>query len=469
MNRYKFTQDQWPSAIAFLKNGEETVDTPNWCIKFKDDLTVKRKQIFYKNKKIIPAEKVDAFLRKEIYSKSATTPFGRDSAHYKLKKEIIGIPRRKIMSFLRAQKSLGQVRAAVAQPKVKSGPKVKGYVLECDLVFVKRNDVSKMNSRIGNSLEKELSYIAVTVEKTTGLCQATFIKPPKGFKSEQDMKLKGAKIVTPIIKKHIDYFAKVLKVPKSSFEMAMDAGGEFDRKALAKIVKSVKVVSMGASCEKKNQTIQRNMFRILKNRQADNISDAVEKSQNMCNNTFNKNQKQTPLESAEKGIVANVKNYNQTRKTYVQGDKRNELKIGDHVRILIKKAKADIGYKSYKDQTYSAEVYTITTKTKKKPTKYRVNKKYYTIDKLLKSAPRDKESQKLIKDRKDEEEKKEVEFEDVRVAEVVKAEEKQKVEVAVGSRRSTRSQRGDREIQAMIAKRQRAKRKKQFGPDADSD
>ena len=127
MNRYKFKNADWPAAIDFLKNGKKSVATPFWALKYKDDLTVRRTQIFYKDKRIIQAEKVNAYLRKKIYDKSAKIPFGRDSAHYLLKNEVVGVPRRKIMEFLRAQKSLGQVRPAVAKPKRKSGEKLKQY------------------------------------------------------------------------------------------------------------------------------------------------------------------------------------------------------------------------------------------------------------------------------------------------------------------------------------------------------
>ena len=242
--------------------------------------------------------------------------------------------------------------------------------------------------------------------------------------------------------------------------MELDKGGEFNRKELAKILKSVKVVPMGSSVEKKNQTIQRNLFRILKNRQAKTISEAVTKSQNMANNTFNKIQKKTPLESADIGIKAALNNYNKTRKTYVQGDKRGELKIGDHVRILIKKAKAGIGFKSYKDMTYTKEVYVITSKTKKKPAKYRVNKKYYTIDKLLKSAPRDKESEKLINDRKEDEVKEDI----VEREKLAKADEDRKEkQVAAGKRRSTRGSRAGRVLSRKFAQLRKKYEQELFG------
>ena len=81
MQRFKYHQKDWPAAISYIKKGKKTIDTPNWAIKFKDDLSVKGKIIYYKvRQQLVPREKVTAFLRKKIYDKSATVPFGRDSA-----------------------------------------------------------------------------------------------------------------------------------------------------------------------------------------------------------------------------------------------------------------------------------------------------------------------------------------------------------------------------------------------------
>jgi len=470
MHRFTYHQKDWPAAIAYIKKNKKTIDTPTWAVKFKDDLSVKGKTIYFKEKQqIVPKEKVNAFLRKKIYDKKADIPFGRDSAFHVLKQVSVGCGRRAVMEFLRAQKSLGQVRPAVAKPKQKSGRKLKGYEVEVDLVFLKANDVKKMNTRIGNSLEKELSYICVMVEKTTGLTQCSFIKAPKNWKHHEEIKLKGQKIVMPVVKRQLANIAKALKVPQKDITVSMDAGKEFSKKQLEKLAKEVNIVAMGPSVEKRNQTAQRNLFRILKNRQADTIEQAVEKTQNMLNNTYNKHQKKTPNESAGIGIKAALSKYNDSRKTYIQGDSRNELEVGDYVRILVRKPKSGLEYKSYKDLNYTNEVYQIKTKTKKKPAKYRVNKRYFTIDRLLKSAPRDKESEKLIKDRKLEEEKEEEKFEEARVKDVEAEEERKKVEVVAGERRSTRSKRGGRRLQARMANLRKKAKKHTFGQDEDEE
>ena len=112
MHRYKFYAKDWKYAIDFLKNGNKTVYTPNWAVRFKDDLKLKGKQIYFQDKKIIPSEQVEKFLRKKMYDKKADISFGRDSAFYTLSKECVGVGRRKIMDFLRGQKSRNQTLAA---------------------------------------------------------------------------------------------------------------------------------------------------------------------------------------------------------------------------------------------------------------------------------------------------------------------------------------------------------------------
>ena len=49
MNRFTISEKDFPAAKKFLKNGEDRLSAPNWCIKFKDDLSVKGNKILFKN------------------------------------------------------------------------------------------------------------------------------------------------------------------------------------------------------------------------------------------------------------------------------------------------------------------------------------------------------------------------------------------------------------------------------------
>ena len=139
MNRYKFTDASIKKAIKYIKGAKTG---PTWAKKFKDDLSVKSGKVFYKGMQVVPKERVDDVLRKEIYQPNGDVPSGRDAAFHICKQRYIGISRRALMKFIRAQKPLGQVKAALPKPKRSAGERLKNYTFETDLVFLKKNDLS---------------------------------------------------------------------------------------------------------------------------------------------------------------------------------------------------------------------------------------------------------------------------------------------------------------------------------------
>jgi hypothetical protein len=195
-----------------------------------------------------------------------------------------------------------------------------------------------------------------------------------------------------------------LGVAPSSVESWSDLGGEFSKTDLEKLVRTHRFVRLGPSVENVNKIFQRCFYRILKNRQAISVPVAIKKSQNQMNKALKGLHKMSADEVAKKvksGEVNSVKVYNSTRKDHVSNTKTKELQVGDHVRLLVKKAKADTFYKSYKNKSFTAQVFKIFKRTKKQPYKYQLKDKgrYYLIDYLLKSAPRDTKSKDLIKGR----------------------------------------------------------------------
>ena len=384
MNRFKITQSGIEKAKRFLKGLDKT--GPRWAEKYKDKLTIKGKKLLYQDKIVVAVEDLDELLRKEIFSKNSTVPPSRDAAFYKLNKKYIGCPRRKIMEWLRKQKPLGATRPSVPQPKQKNGIKQKSYVFETDLIFLRKNDLEKANPIFKRKDINFETYIVSTVEKVTGLyrCDHTDTK--------------DSKVVTPIVIKQMKDMAKQLNVNLNKCGYRSDRGGEFDMVKMRAVCdpKNTKNVNSGGSIEGRNRLVQSNFFRIIRSRKSFEIDDALKQSQILMNETYNRIQKKTPNEAADEKQDENVKKFNKKRKTYVAGDKR-KLEVGDYVRI-IKKGKEKIGleYKSYKGILYTDEVYEITKKTKSVPTKYRANKKWYTIDKLLKSALRDEKTEEMI-------------------------------------------------------------------------
>ena len=457
MNRYKLKREDFPAAIKYIKGKSNKGDSPNWAVKFKDDLTVHGKNIKFKGLDIIPIGEVDKYLRTVLMDPAGDVPFARDSAFHILKKRVKGIGRRQVMEFFRAQRTLGETRAALPKPKVQGGEKLKKYTVEVDLIFVRKNDLVNSNPRFNKKDELKFeTYIVSSVEKLTGLTKLSYVTTKK------------AAIVTPIVKEHIKQIAKSLGVKPSQCALRFDKGGEFSVKELKKLVPDVKNVAMGSSIEARNRMIQQAFFRIIKNRRALTIKNALKQSEVIVNQSYNKIQKATPNEMVEKKVTKKetVAQYNRTRKTHVPGDSRKPFEVGEFVRILIKKPKSGLDYKSYKNMAYSAQVFQIQKRTqgtrRDQPIKYRVNKKWFTQDKLLKSAKRDQISEQIIQDRDAAEDEKEEKAEAKQEVDEEKRfsawEIRKEQEIAAGTRRRTRSGASARLKEKLRKQREEGKR-----------
>lgn len=385
MQRFKFTVPKIEQALKYLKHKKGPA--PNWVHKYEKQLQVKAGKIFFEDKQIIPRENVDSVLRDEFYNKNSSTPYGRDSAFHILKQKYWGITRSSIMEFIRKQKPLGEVKAALNKPKQSSGEKLKTYVFETDLVFLKKTDLEKSNKKFIRDDIPELSYFLTCVEKVTGLCNFSYVLT------------KDQKPVSDLVIANCKKLAKQLGTTIKKCSIRSDKGGEFDIKRFEKEFKSAKHVNSGCAVENKNAKFQANFFKILRQRKSTDIEDAMEQSSKMLNNCYNRIHKLTPLELTKKSEKDNVKQYNKTRKSYIAGDKRKPFEVGTYVRLLEKSKKAGIDYKIYKNQTYSEQVYLVKKITKSTPRRYWVNHKWRLQSDLLKSAPRDEISNQLVKSR----------------------------------------------------------------------
>ena len=380
MFRYKIKRGDLNTVKKYLKTKSGKLQLPSWGIRFKDSLSLKGDVVMYNGKEIVPRENIEQYLRKRIYSDAADIATARDSAFYQLSKQTVGISRRDIMEFLRAQRTIGETRAALNKPKIQGGKKINRHTFETDLVFIKKDDLVASNPRFSKN-ELDIVYAVTTCEKSTGLCRIDYVE------------FKNQKLVTPIVIKHLKEMCKALGVDPKQCDLRSDKGTEFNKAALSKVVNDYTFVGMGASVENRNRLFQRNFYRILKNRQALTVPVAIKKAQNLINSSYNRIQKKSPDEAAEEtkqNETDTLKTYNAKRKKHVSNTKLKELQVGDFVRVMVKNVKdSAIGYKTYKNKTYDENVYEITKKTKSIPHKYRVNHKWYLIDKLLKSAPRD--------------------------------------------------------------------------------
>ena len=387
MNRYKFSEESIAEAAKFLKG--KSKDGPAWAKRFKGDLTVKNSKVFYLDKQVIAQSKVEDYLRTQMFKKGGTLPFGRDAAHHKLKQSVVGITRRHLMRFIKSQSIFEQTKDAVPKAKSKGGKKIKTYTVETDLVFIRKNDLVNSNPRFEKTVDKEETYMVSTVEKSTGACRLSFVK------------VKDASEVTPIVIKHIRSIAKALQVHPRSMSYLSDSGGEFDMAEIRKVIPNAKNVRVASSVEKKNRDAQRVFYRVLKSRRSMNIPDALQQTETLLNETLNRIQGATPNELVEKSTkMFNIKSYNKSRTKYIAGDKRTPFEVGQRVRTQIKKEKgADIGYKSYKGETFSKRVYVVRKITGTTPRKYWVNRKWLTIDKLLGTEQEDEKTNEMVVNR----------------------------------------------------------------------
>lgn len=196
MNRFKFQKKDFKDAMEYIKTKKG--NAPNWAKR--EGLAVKGGKIYYNNLQVIAEEDVDHYLRKTIYDKDSTTPFGRDSAFHIIKSKVLGIPRRKIMDWLRTQKTLGETRAALPVPKRKKGPKLGKPTFEVDLVFIRKDDLVDSNPRFDNQRIKKEQYICSCVEKTSGMCKLDYTST------------KEQNVVTPLVKTQIAWLCKRLKL-----------------------------------------------------------------------------------------------------------------------------------------------------------------------------------------------------------------------------------------------------------------
>ena len=317
MNRYKFTSDSIEKAKRFLRG--KLKQAPTWAKRYKDDLKIKSGDIYYKDRKIVPVEKVRDVLRDEIYKKDSDIPPSRDAAFHICKSRYVGISRREIMKFLAGQRTLAETKPIPAQAKRKAGKPLKGFGFETDLIFVKKDDVHRSAPSFIRKDLPDLQYIVCTTEKITGLTRLSLVAK------------KDAAFVTPIVKKQLTSLCKQLKTKPSEVTLSSDKGGEFDAAQLRAFVKTFKHIARGSHVENRNRQAQSNLYRVLAARKAKTLESAVSQSEKLMNNTVNRIQKKTPNESASLDEKDTLKTYNKSRKAHVSSTKR-ELQVGDHVR-----------------------------------------------------------------------------------------------------------------------------------------
>ena len=313
---------------------------------------------------------------------------------FKGKNAVVGLSRRKIMDFLRAQSVVQKGKGAEPVQKL-AGKKVNEYSIEFDLIFLKARDVAKANKHFrdnptlqgSDETQKGLTYILSVTESVTGLTKIMHLSR------------KLPKTVSPAVIKLMKEIAKDLKTPLSKISVSSDKGDEFSQAIIEPHVKSYKRVATGPSVEKKNSDIQRVLFQLIRARRGKTVNKLLNLTQSIVNNNINRITGKTAAESVEQQEKKkDITRYNKSRAIGTDGKK---LLVGDYVRLRLKALQKDKGldYKAYKDILWSKKVYRIGAVTQKVPRKYRVNRRWYLTGMLLKTRPSDEKSEEIIKKR----------------------------------------------------------------------
>jgi hypothetical protein len=396
VNRHTFTQKTVVQAMKFLTGKAKT--KPNFLNKYKGE--VKKRRLFLDGKLVVPAEKVEQYLRARIYN--ARTPLTRDAAFYTISKDAVGVSRKKIDDFLKKQRIVRETDNQQPQTKRKSRKVTKKGQLHFDLIELKFRDLPfEPDDLPEEKAEKDKTdeekaegerdpvhkgYIFSMVDALTSLSFFRF----HAYKSYTE--------VTPIAKQAFEFFSKMLNVPLNRLVGYSDKGGEFNFKKYN--TWGIRTVQLKRSSvvENKNSHMQRVLFRLAKTLKTKNLHQLVKDTQKVVNRTQSSLTKRSPLENAKDATAAVAEKYNKKRgRDSGQKIKRRALVVGNKVRtqLLFKKDKG-VGFKAYKADQWSKRTYVI---KKKRGASYLVNKKYRHRDELRLTADYDKESEKLIKKR----------------------------------------------------------------------
>ena len=322
-------------------------------------------------KEIVPEEKVQDYMRREILDPKSKVPLSRDSAYHAVQKITLGISRRALMHFLQKQAAL-QVTRNVPTERRKPGRPVegKGY-LELDLIEAKGKDISKFVHHYLRNF-----FWIMLVDRLTGWIEV------------ERTTEKDAHIVSPLLKKMLKRMAAALKTDIKL--VRSDRGGEFKAQTqtmFANLHVPHRFVKTGQRVEKANQDWQRTWYRLMRlGRGGHNELDA--QAHAICNNIKSAVTGFTPLEALETDERALQAAFNASRRRRTPYT-APEIKVGDKCRHILQKVVGKHGraldYKTYRGKHWSP-VYTctkISKQTEHMPERFYVGGEYRTRDKLL--------------------------------------------------------------------------------------
>ena len=398
MFRYNFNEKNIAAAKKFLK--KESDNEPSFLKKFKG--TIKKDSLFLDDKRVIPREKIEYWLRKWVLS--GKMPLTRDGLYYYIQSQnVVGIPRAAIDKFLKKQKVINETDNAQPRTNKQSRKVNKKGQLAFDLVEINWDDLGfipkegkpkKKKFKAGKEVKqsKTDAYIFTCADALTGLVFCRY-SPSKARRS-----------ITPIAKQCFDFFSKALGVPIDRLFAVSDSGKEFDFEKYKTWGVRLKQLPRSGLIENKNAQIQRALYRVAKMNTTNSIVELVKKAQSIVNRTQSSLTKKTPAEASKTANVDLAKGYNKKRgQDSGVKIKARPLKIGEKVRINLIGPKKTSFYKAYHAKTWSKRTYAVLAK---RGNKYKVDgpsgKKFYHRDDLRITARSDKLTKQIIDKRGEE-------------------------------------------------------------------
>ena len=195
----------------------------------------------------------------------------------------------------------------------------------------------------------------------------------------------------------LDDMEKALKQKVTKIQS--DAGSEFKGETAALLKKrniTHIVVRLGPKIEQTNAFLQSKLYNLIRQRRGGTLQKLIDEAVGLVNSTPSRILGVSPNDALPKKDSDLSKKFNLKR---AKGSDAAlpKISIGDTVRILKVKRKADSFFKSYRAEHYTSP-YTVTKRSGKN---YIVNGKSYPRDELLKVETPDLVSRYLIEERVD--------------------------------------------------------------------
>ena len=391
----------------FIKNKKGTA--PGFIQKFPGVFNVRRGKLYAGNRRVIPAEEREDFLREIVYGKKSEYPFGRDSLFAILKDEVLNVSKRDIESFLNAQGPLVRRRARPKKQKREHLRQIrKPGILSVDLVHVKAKDFADLWD------DDEKGYDFMGPPGSKGYQQDRYflnaVDILTGFLLTEVLQGKTARETWSNLLKIINRYERQFGIKVRQIEV--DKGKEFygdkgDKKKnipplsfMAELknrpegpIRLIRKVT-NATVEQVNAKMERIFWNLVEQRRG-SFFPTVKQAVKISNRTQNRRTGMNPEDAMEK-LKRGEKVAQRTPKAGPT-ERKKALAVGTKVRALkMPYKKFGLEYKSDKGAHYGAVHPISKVKFSGVYPKYKVGARWMWGDEVIRARPTDTKAHQLI-------------------------------------------------------------------------